>query len=494
MTYDKLARIARSFGLRDSLLHIWAYSLHVGHGFHLPEDYAHSRPGLARQIRPYVHEFYLDLYVREALLHAGPSKGARRSLQRWDDLRRLHGAIHAYSDLKARCSGDLWITLHRIGHQQLPHFDRFRPAYLGRYWSLYRRGGLSRIVHDALGLTAEDYFLLAAATQTLYMRSHEVPLVPQLAALGLDPSAVAARVHAITGTPSLLRRRCLEVARHDSAWDYTINPIVANPLVRLRADASELLACPRPSLLGKRLLAGLFYDLFSTPGFAQAYGDAFEELAGDCLQQATGAIEAVRPLPYTVRGAVRHGADWILRDGHATLFVECKTMRMPVSAQLAAGPGDLEAGLKRLAKAVVQNCANIRDAMAGHAGIPCADGPVHSLIVTLEDWILFSPASFEALDTLVEAGLADRGLDPTLVQQHPFSVIGCAALPQLVDAMSRHGLAILARKSANRFKRHMFPQFLAEAKLSTESTAATIFDRECEELMGLLRARFQAGT
>lgn len=42
MTYDKLAKIASSFGLRDSILHIWAYSLHIGYGLNLPMEYAHS--------------------------------------------------------------------------------------------------------------------------------------------------------------------------------------------------------------------------------------------------------------------------------------------------------------------------------------------------------------------------------------------------------------------------------------------------------------------
>ncbi|WP_271003958.1 hypothetical protein, partial [Listeria seeligeri] len=95
----------------------------------------------------------------------------------------------------------------------------FGPAYFGRYWSLYKRGGLSTVVFNALGLTSEDYFLLAGATQALFMSSYEVPLAPQLAKLGLNPSVVAARVAAITGTPRLLRDRCKLDARYDSSWD-----------------------------------------------------------------------------------------------------------------------------------------------------------------------------------------------------------------------------------------------------------------------------------
>ncbi|MDZ7477520.1 hypothetical protein U5F73_21450 [Stenotrophomonas pavanii] len=106
MTYDQLAKIAASFGLRDSMVHIWAYSLHVGYGHQLPIEYEHSRPGLPNQVKAYTFEFYLDLYLREVLQHAGASKGARRSLRDWQDLGTLHNAIRGYSDFKARCDLD----------------------------------------------------------------------------------------------------------------------------------------------------------------------------------------------------------------------------------------------------------------------------------------------------------------------------------------------------------------------------------------------------
>lgn len=494
VTYDQLAKIAASFGLRDSMVHIWAYSLHIGHGYGLPMEYAHSRPGLPDQIRPYVFEFYLDLYVREILQHAGPSKGARRSLRNWTDLGTLHNAIRSYSEFKAKCDLDIWTAMHRIGHQQLPHFDRFSAAYFGRYWSLYKRGRLSNIVFKALGLTSEDYFLLAGATQALFMRNYEVALMPQLAMLGLDSSAVAARVAAISGTPKLLRNRCALDARYDSSWDYTPNPMVVKPLIQLRSDAPDRLTCPRPSLLGKRLLAGLFYDLADADGFAQAYGDAFEELVGDCFSHLTGKATAERPAPYFVGKAKHHGSDWLLRDTSTSLFVECKTMRIPVPARLAADPGDLESGLTRLAKAVVQNYRNILDATSGRAGIKLPDGAIYSLIVTLEDWILFSHKSVDALTSLVEKELEARGMDTDLQERYPFSIVSYAALPEVVDSISEHGLRIFTEKSSHRFKGYLFPQFLKDADLGKEGTAASMFDREWEDLMGRLSSRLPTAT
>lgn len=490
VTYNQLAKIAANFGLRDSIVHIWAYSLHVGYGHQLPIEYEHSRPGLPNQIKAYTFEFYLDLYLREVLQHAGASKGARRSLRNWQDLGTLHNAIRSYSDSKARCDLDIWTTMHRIGHQQLPHFDRFGPAYFGRYWSLYKRGRLSNVVFNALGLTSEDYFLLAGATQALFMSSYEVPLAPQLAKLGLSPSVVAARVAAITGTPRLLRDRCKLDARYDSSWDYTPNPIVVRPLIQLRADAPDHLACPRPQLLGKRLLAGLFYDLADAAGFAQAYGDAFEEVVGDCFGLIQGETAAERPAPYVVNGAQHQGSDWLLTDTNATVFVECKTMRIPIPAKLAANPGDLEAGLKRLAKAVVQNYRNILDATSGRAGIQVLDGPIYCLVVTLEDWVLFGDKSVDALSTLVESELEERGMEAGIQERYPFAVVGYAALPQLVDSISQHGLRIFTEKSTQRFKGYLLPQFLKEAKLSNGGAASSMFEREWHDFMGRLRARF----
>jgi hypothetical protein len=237
-------------------------------------------------------------------------------------------------------------------------------------------------------------------------------------------------------------------------------------------------------------VGGLFYDIASANGFAQAYGDAFEELVGDCFSHITGITTVERPVPYSVNGGQRHGSDWLMRDSSATVFVECKTMRIPVPAQLAASPGDLESGLKRLAKAVVQNYRNILDATSGRAGIQLSDGPIYSLVVTLEDWVLFGQKAVDALTGLVEDELAERGMDTNLQELFPFAIVGYASLPQLVDSISEHGLRVFAEKATKRFKGYLFPQFLTEASLSSEGPAASMFDREWEELMGRLKTRF----
>ncbi|MCE4552619.1 hypothetical protein LYZ85_23510, partial [Xanthomonas hortorum pv. vitians] len=163
---------------------------------------------------------------------------------------------------------------------------------------------------------------------------------------------------------------------------------------------------------------------------------------------------------------------------------------MPISAQLAASPGELEHGLRRLAQAVVQNYRNIIDVTSGRAEIKLPDGPIYSLIVTLEDWILFGQKAVDALTSLVEQELCERGMDARIPQRYPFAIVGCAALPRVVDSISEHGLHIFTDKASPRFKGYFFPQFLSEANLFSEGPAAAMFDGEWKDLMERLRIRF----
>ncbi|EED8090073.1 hypothetical protein XX08_24885, partial [Salmonella enterica subsp. enterica serovar Typhimurium] len=97
--------------------------------------------------------------------------------------------------------------------------------------------------------------------------------------------------------------------------------------------------------------------------------------------------------------------------------------------------------------------------------IKLPDGAIYSLIVTLEDWILFSHKSVDALTSLVEKELEARGMDTDLQERYPFSIVSYAALPEVVDSISEHGLRIFTEKSSHRFKGYLFPQFLKDADL-----------------------------
>lgn len=486
--YRRVRRIARQLGRSDSLLHIWAYSLHICHGFDLSLDYRHPR-----QVRDFIHEFHLDLHLREVLLHAGRDSEAVRSLKHWADLADFHNAIKKQCDRAAAAKGDILLTLHRIGHQQISNFDRVDTRYLGRYWSLFRRGPIADLLERNFGMTVLEYFLFVAGAYTAYLKVHESNLISDLGALDIPLDALRERVAAVSATPQNIRARLIARERHDSSWEYTFNEVSQTPLLRMRPLEPDRVVCPRPNLLIRRLLAGAYFDLVSKPGFADAFGDGVEGLVGDLIRRSEVGLTLTKPAPYRTGSGVRHGADWILSDQSGHVFVECKSSRIPLQAQVAPSAEDVSKGMERLADAIVQNYANIWDAQSNRTDW-VADGlPVYSLIVTLEDWNLFSPIASRSLRALVEQKLVAKHLQASFIASMPYVVVSVSDLPDLTRALAEYGVArLLAEKCGEKYGQYLVSSFLLEAQYKSESSF-DIFGAEGDELFRLFRERAALG-
>jgi hypothetical protein len=104
--------------------------------------------------------------------------------------------------------------------------------------------------------------------------------------------------------------------------------------------------------------------------------------------------------PYVVRGQTFHGADWILSDQTGHVFIEAKTKRLTVNARVSSDMAALEKDLKVLAAAVAQHYRNIQDAVDGKTEWANDGLPIYPLIVTLEDWYIFSPRVHPVEDPL----------------------------------------------------------------------------------------------
>ena len=487
--YKRVRRISRQLGLSDSLLHVWTYSLHVCNGFELPFQYQHPN-----RVRDFIHEFHLDLHVREILLHAGKDSAALRSLRNWSDLVAFHNAIKRQGEKASGAKRDIMLTLHRIGHQQISSFDKVDNRYLGRYWMLFRRKPLADLLERTFGMTVLDYFLFVAGVFTIYLKVHESSLASDLSALGIPISALRERISAVSATPQNIRNRLVARRRFDSSWEYTFNEVSQTPLLRLRAREPDKLVCPRPNLLIRRLLAGAYFDLVGKQGFAQAFGDGVEDLVGELIRRSDEALVPARPDPYTTGSGIRHGADWMLGDASGHVFVECKSARIPLQAQVAPSAEDVSKGMDRLAEAVVQNYSNINDALKG---LTCwrSDGlPIYSLVVTLEDWNLFSPFASSALRVLIEQKLAAKRLESSLTMCIPYIIVSVSDLPDLTYAMSRHGIArVLAEKCGEKYSQYLVSSFLREAQYNS-SASSDIFEAEGDHLFKLFRDGRKAGA
>lgn len=487
--YIRVERIAKTFGLADSLTHLWFYGVHIGYGFGLPFGYAHSRPGCPQQIKKFVQEFHLDLQVREILLHGVKNSVASRNLKNWDDLGALQNALTKCGNDLSGVRAEIWLTLHRLGHQQVPYFDRVNSEYIGRYWLLFRQPPLANLIRQTFGMDAFEYMLLVAGVFTVYMQSPSAKLVHALSGLGLPSGAVENRINSVITTPQKLRDELARTQRFDASWAYTFNPLVERPLIRMRVNEPDTFMCPRPPILIRRLLAGAYFDLVKVSGFDKAFGDAVEAVVGHLLANAGRRFKLEKPVPYNTSSGRRLGADWIISDATGDVFIECKSARIPLQAQVALSADDVERGMSRLADAVVQNYGNIFDARSGKTAWVERGKPIFSLVVTLEDWILFSPLAVDALQRTVEARLAEKNLPITLLTDVPYVVAPVRDLPALTHAMAARGCApLLSKKCDPSYKQYLMSSFLNETEPGLQHEAAA-FQQEKDALFREMAAR-----
>lgn len=464
--YERIKSLASSFGLRESLAQLWALSTHIVYGQDLPpgyggadyRDHAGSAPGKIR-------EFHLDLYAREILMHAGPSGTARRSLRMHRDLRVFHNAILKYGDQHSGGKEELYLTLHRLSLEQMPHFDRADWAYLGRYSLLLKHTAMSQLYESVFGLTSFDYIRFTSGLFTLYFHRPECRPIEELAILQLKRTAVETCLHRMQATATQIRNRMRANMRHTSSWQYTFNGLVSTPLIQLPGSQLGSLFCPRPSLLLKRMMAGSLFDLYKadSTGYSKAVGAGVDEAVGAVCTKVTG-VAPVKPEHYGPKHRRRAGVDWIIADDSACLYIECKATQISKNARTAASIDELRMGLRHLASAVAQNAENIHDVMEGRTGWAPGDRSAFSLVVTLEDWVIFSPVAVTEVRKLSEHQLQSKNLNPDLLDRYPFTIISLAELPNLLAAIAKEGIeAVFRSKASDRYSNHMMSAFLRDS-------------------------------
>lgn len=422
--YGKVKSALRKVPLEDSLRHIWQYSRLVSGGVKLPYSYVHrDLRGYSHSIEKYLHPHQVDLLARELLLHADRSgKPTGHSLATWPDFVDVKGALDTYAnDVYADNSGtDIMLTLHRIAQSQFPRFSLLTKTKIGRYLAMYKTPGIRAIFEERLGIDVEAYFLMAFGVIASSLSRIETNTKTDYAVLGLEPEQTARFFDRITSTVPVMRAKLIETQRLNDCWEYTFNAFHFYPLISLYPENPERLLCPVPPALERRLLEGLYFDLVDAEGFAKAFGDAFESVVGRMLKSLEPRYE-VKPAQATKIGKQQfHGTDWIVRTSQSCAFVECKSKRLSLGGRVAEQVGDLERDIVKLAEAVVQNYANIFREMQAKQDVDCQ---YYNVIITLEDWILFSDITTRILHGHVIDLLSKKGLPADLTTSVPYRVL-----------------------------------------------------------------------
>ena len=425
--YKRLRNHMRRFDLLEGLQDVWRYSLHIVERQPLPTDYAVGKERLTlKPLREHLHPWDLDILAKELVLNAG--KGGDRSLKRWNDLavacnhiRRLEGVDYERADNPP----DVMFDLHRIAHRQFPWQSDNGYGPIVRAFKVYGDAAVEELVVRELGMTMRQFLLLGAAVTGHFRRNWGMSdkqdfLVP----LKIPRDASEAFFDRVSCTLAELKADTAQRQVYGDDWQYTWNPMEARPLVRFDTSHPDRLICPIPRYLLRRASTGVFFDLVKAAGFDNSYGNAFQTYIGEVIDATCPQprFKIVAEQPYIVGTDLHHGVDWIVSDPAGHLFIECKAKRLTVDAKTRSDPAALDRDLVVMAKAIVQHYANILRALGGGTGwLP--DGlPIYPVILTLEDWYVFSPRVSEKLRGHVERLSTAAGIPEATFEKMPWTV------------------------------------------------------------------------
>lgn len=448
--YRPLRNLLRQFELIESLAHVWQLSRH------LCSNGTSPYPG--RMLRGQVHPWEVALLARELILNAGRDR--TQTLGRYDTLakvvnciRKVEEDIHKVVINEHTVLDEMMAIAHRQFHWQ--QASAYRAVV--RYLRLYRQPALARLVQEVMGLDVTAIFRMGVVVGGTLQRSPVLDTRRDLGVAGITPADVARFYAPLTIGIDELRERMRSQEPCDRNWAYQWNPLEATPFIVLDPRRPHLLLCPIHEYQLRAFSHGIYYRLYNAKDFDNTFGPAFEALIGDVLHRVCpGPMYHVQgEQAYMVGKHRKHGTDWIVHDASANLFIECKTKRLSLPAKLAGNRIAIDNQLATLARALVQLYKNVEDAKTGKARNWRPNGlPIYPVLVTLEEWHLFSPNVWQRLDAQIRAGLQVEGITVAVLEDMPYTIASAEDFESALQTAAAIGLAAFFRGKTARDHAH----------------------------------------
>jgi hypothetical protein len=446
--YKPLRNFLRRTSLIQSLGVIRAYMQFLAFGQPFPNDIeVHSGFLRASRAENGVYEWELELLAKELILNA-PEQG-ELDLRSWGSfsnslnlLKKLEdGIAQHYEHL---ISKNILLEMYRIAHRQFPWQHRDPLAHITRYLKIFGRPSLDLILRERIGLGAQKLYLIGMSLMGVFVERFGLSLPARVEVAGLTQDDINRFIDTFASSMKNLREQIAKSQSYDQDYAYAFNPLKITPLVLVDVAGRSTLIAPVPAYLLQRFTEGVYYEIYDAPGFAAAFGDAFQTYVGDVLAVVNqeSAFEIQPEAEYYVGKDRKDSVDWIVSDDTAEMFIECKTKRIRYAAKMAIASTEvLDEDLDKMASFVVQIYKTLADAQNGlYPNWKPSDRPLYPIVLTLEDWYVFGERIVSQIDLRVVKKLADVGLHEDLLRRYPYTICTVAAFERAVQVMADAGI------------------------------------------------------
>jgi len=493
--YRLLRRKISELSFEESFKAAWVFSQYRQvRNFTLPNDVEIHASFLENPLgQPY--PWQLETIIQEVILHAGEVSRRNRSLCKWETLADVVNSLRAVEEkLHERVAPDaITHELFRIGHQQFAWQRRSMKRFVGRNYQIYSHPKIDDICKELTGLAVAKIYIIGAVLWQLYVDNSflRLPLTSSSEVVSQNELDTFLNLYSEEVYYSRQRIRS-ERPRIDETFTYDHRYIREIPLIRIRKAGVDFLACPLPTLLLWRFTSGLYYDLLDNPDFFNAFGCAFQEYIGRALARAlegTG-ISWLPEESYGTKKQPKNTVDWMLVDGDAAAFIECKAKRLTLKAKTTILSKEaLSADIATLASYVVQVYKTFLHYKEGlYPSLPYnPERAVFPVIVTPEDWYPLGEAFWTMLNDEIRSQVAAEGLDGNIVDEFPITLASTEELEGAAQIIAAVGLRkFFSEYHSPKYAGWMLDRFMADAFSDQYKAVKDLFPETFDELIRML--------
>ncbi|MFY9287908.1 MAG: hypothetical protein WAO98_05345 [Alphaproteobacteria bacterium] len=380
---------------------------------------------------------------------------------------------------------NIFVHLNRIAHRQFPWQTTPNLHSMYRYFQIYNMPDLKEIIHDALGITLNDIYIIGLILTGAYMKDLGFQVDAEV-----EPLVTRAAFDKFIENFSVPLEQMRTLLNHAQSYDenyfYSFNPMSQYPLIQMEMQNLQSLVCPIPTLLFNKITSGLYYLLWPVKNFDQLFGHSFELYTGKVLE-ACNLQNNYRIFSENEYGPEKKKTvDWIIQDSTGTIFLECKTKRMRLDAKVGlTDTTPLENELKKMGRILFQVYKTLSDALLGNypEWKPTSD-PVFPLVVTLENWHIFGDVMLEPIDNELRRLLKENNIDAAILDTSPYSICSIEEWELINQIIAKVGIkeVMSAKTEAGLSKWHMKGVMLTKFEEHFSSCTRDLFPEVAKQI------------
>lgn len=456
-SYKPLRNYLRQFSQIPALAVVYRFIQFVQFKSPLPREFDNPQLHTKHKWDMGIFEWELETLAREIILHCPPNgakliNGWGRFVTAMNHVKRVENDAWGGGDH----APDILMEILRIAHRQFHWQQGVDQSYLSRFLKLYDHASIRPLIVAEFGMTTVELYQIGLALVGSLQGSMIIrtPLTNQINTVSAD--IINQFVGRVTKNLADVQREMREQQEYNVNWAYVFNPLWLHPLIRI---ADDVVIGPLPTLLLYRITSGVYFDLVGLEAFGNAIGLAFQDYTGEVTRAADtgGNFKLFSEAEYGSKQKRKDSADWLVEDGGATLFLECKASRMKLQGKIdIRAKESMEREIARLAGFVTQLYSTLSDALAGeykhwHPG----EKPIYPVVLTLDEWHAFGSAE-NIIEEAVQAAFTAKALDKELLTKCPYQIWSIKDFELAMQLMAHDGIDALMRTKTGEEKQR-FP-------------------------------------